>query len=175
MNINFRFNKFGVVDLSSGRIYNNFKPFILASQADQVIFIPYPRLIDSRITWLSAIKVTPRGCIVVGEEPPLHHEMSNNEVDVHKQQTDDILLIDLHNREFEDLLDIKKRVIMKLMYMNNKLMTSFLLTYINDMMDEACEDEFDESDHCSDDDKSNDESEYVFLFGFHMYINLFNT
>lgn len=43
------------------------------------------------------------------------------------------------------------------------------------MMDEACEDEFDESDHCSDDDKSNDESEYVFLFGFHMYINLFNT
>lgn len=43
------------------------------------------------------------------------------------------------------------------------------------MTDEACEDESGESDYCSDDDKSNDESEYVYIFGFHMYINLFKT
>ncbi|KAL0887203.1 hypothetical protein Bca101_011186 [Brassica carinata] len=38
-----RFNKFGVVDVNSGRRYNKFEPFILASQADQVSFLSYPR------------------------------------------------------------------------------------------------------------------------------------
>lgn len=56
-----RFNKFGVVAVNGGRRYNKFEPFILASQADQVSFLPYPRMRESGISWLSVIKVTPRG------------------------------------------------------------------------------------------------------------------
>ncbi|CAN7077765.1 unnamed protein product [Brassica oleracea var. botrytis] len=39
-----RFNKFGVVDVNGGRRNNKFEPFILASQADQVGFLSYPRM-----------------------------------------------------------------------------------------------------------------------------------
>ena len=56
-----RYSKFGVVDIIATRRYNKFKPYILASQADQVLFIPYPRIRQSGISWLAAIKVTPRG------------------------------------------------------------------------------------------------------------------
>ncbi|KAL0644553.1 hypothetical protein Bca4012_042843 [Brassica carinata] len=56
-----RFNKFGVVDFNSGRRYNKFEPFILASQAEQVSFLPYPSLRSSGINWLATIKITPRG------------------------------------------------------------------------------------------------------------------
>ncbi|XP_056856542.1 uncharacterized protein LOC130505955 [Raphanus sativus] len=99
-----RFNKFGVVAINGGRRYNKFEPFILASQADQVSFLPYPRLRESGISWLAVIKVTPRGRIIGGEEPPLQEEHIN-EVEEPEQQMEDILLIDPHNHEYEDLPD----------------------------------------------------------------------
>ncbi|XP_048618529.1 uncharacterized protein LOC125589904 [Brassica napus] len=52
-----RFNKFGVVDVNGGRRYNKFEPFILASQANQVSFLPYPRMRESRINWLAVTKL----------------------------------------------------------------------------------------------------------------------
>ena len=57
------------------------------------------RIIDgeSGINWFAVIKVTPRGRIIGGEEQPLQEEHIN-EVEEPKQQTDDILLIDPHNR-----------------------------------------------------------------------------
>ncbi|XP_056844483.1 uncharacterized protein LOC130496438 [Raphanus sativus] len=122
-----RFNKFGVVDVNGGRRYNKFEPFILASQADQVSYLPYPRMRESGINWLSVIKVTPRGRIISGEEPPLQEEQIN-EVEEPEQQIDDILLIDPHNHEYEDLTD--------------------------DGTDEAVEDEFNENDDVSSDDEN---------------------
>lgn len=122
-----RINKFGVVAVNAGRRYNKFEPFILASQADQVSFILYPRVRESGINWLAVIKVTPRGRIIGEEAPPLQEEHIN-EVDEPEQLTDDILLINPHNREYEDLPE--------------------------DSTDEAEEDEFHElssDDVCSDD------------------------
>ncbi|KAL0899939.1 hypothetical protein Bca101_083900 [Brassica carinata] len=128
-----RFNKFGVVDVNSGRRYNKFEPFILASQAEQVSFLPYPRL--RRINWLATIKITPRGRIVAGEEPPLQEEDAINEVEVHDQQTNEILLIDPNNHQYEDLPE--------------------------DATDEAREDEFEcsDDDDCSDVDENSNNSE----------------
>ena len=122
--------KFGVVDVNSGRRYNKFEPFILASQAEQVSFLPYPRLRSSGINWLAAIRITPRGRIVYGEEPPLQEEDAITEVEVPDQQNDEILLIDPDNRQYEDLPE--------------------------DATDEAHEDEFDRSDddHCNDIDEN---------------------
>ena len=127
-----RLNKFGVVDVNGGRRYNKFEPFILASQADQVSFLPYPRMRESGINWLAVIKVTPRGRIIVGEEPPLQEEQIN-EVHEPEQEIDDILLIDPHNHEYEDLTE--------------------------DPTEEAVEDEFHVNDDVSSDDENVDESD----------------
>ena len=128
-----RFNKSGVVDVSGGRRYNKFERFILASQADQVGFLPYPQMRESRINWLAVIKVTPRGQIIGGEEQPLQEEHIN-EVQEPEQQTDNIILIDPHNREYEDHPD--------------------------DTTEEAVEDEFNENYEVSSDDENvNDVSE----------------
>ena len=104
INIGVWLKKFGVVDVNGGRKYNKFEFFILASQADQVSFFPYPRMRESEINWFVVIKVTPRGRIIGGEEQPLQEEHINK-VEEPEQQTDDILLIDPHNREYEDLPD----------------------------------------------------------------------
>ena len=44
INIGVRFKKFGVVDVNGGQRYNKFEPFILASQAYQVSFVDYYRM-----------------------------------------------------------------------------------------------------------------------------------
>ena len=82
---------------------------------------------ESRINWLAVIKVTPRGWIIGGEEQPLQEEHIN-EVDEPEQQTDDILFIDPHNREYEDLS--------------------------GNTMDKAVEDEFNENNDISSDDEN---------------------
>ena len=123
-----RYSKFGVVDINATRRYNKFKPYILASQADQVCFIPYPRIRQSGISWLAAIKVTPRGRVLTDEQPPLQED-AVNEVEVPEQATNDILLVDPHNQGYEELPD--------------------------DATDEANEDEFEENDEV--DDVSDDE------------------
>lgn len=100
-----RYNKFGVVDINSRRRYNKFEPYILASQADQVCFIPYPRIRQSGISWLAAIKVTPRGRVVNDDEQPPLQEDAVNEVEVPEQPIDEILLVDPQNQGYEDLPD----------------------------------------------------------------------
>ena len=90
-------------------------------------------MIESGINWLAVIKVTPRGRIISGEEQALQEEHIN-EVEKPEQQTDDILLIDSHNRQYEDL--------------------PYDTTY------KVVEDEFNENDDLSrDDENTNDISE----------------
>ncbi|KAL0863877.1 hypothetical protein Bca101_042995 [Brassica carinata] len=110
------------------------KPFILASQAEQVSFLPYPRLRISGINWLAVIKITPRGRIVAGEEPPLQEEDATIVVEVPDQQTDQLLLIDPDNRQYEDLPEVET--------------------------DEAGEDEFyrSDDDQCDDNDVNSNDS-----------------
>ena len=88
---------------------------------------------ESGINWFAVIKVTPRGQIIGGEEQPLQEEHIN-EVEEPEQQTDDILLINPHNREYEDLPD--------------------------DTTNEAVENKFNENDDVSSDEENvNDVSE----------------
>ena len=120
-----RYSKFGVVDINSTRRYNKFEPYILASQADQVCFIPYPRIRQSGISWLAAIKVTPRGQVLMSDElPPLQEDVVSV-VAVPEQVTDHILLVDPHNPGYEELPD-------------------------DAITDEANEDEFEENDDVDD-------------------------
>ena len=97
-----RYSKFEVVDINATRRYNKIEPYVLASQAYQVCFIPYPRIRQSGISWLADIKVTPRGRVLSDEQPPLQEDVVN-EVDIPEKATDEILLVDPQNPEYEDL------------------------------------------------------------------------
>ena len=127
-----RYNKFGVVDINAARRYNKFEPYILASQAEQVCFIPYPRIRQSGTSWLAAIKVTPRGRVIGDDQPPLQEE-AVNVVEVPEQPVDEILLVDPQNLIYEDPSE--------------------------DIMDEGNEDEFQEDDDTSDIESSDGSSD----------------
>jgi len=60
-----RINNFAIVDVNESRKYQRFEPFILAAQAQEVSFIPYPRIRQIAVSWLSVIEISPRGRIVV--------------------------------------------------------------------------------------------------------------
>ena len=75
------------MDIIATRRYNKFEPYVLASQADQVCFIPYLRIIQSGISWLATIKVTPRGRVLSDEQPPLQED-AVNVVDIPEQAKD---------------------------------------------------------------------------------------
>ncbi|KAG2266804.1 hypothetical protein Bca52824_073883 [Brassica carinata] len=56
----------GIVDILSSRKYYKYEPFILASQAHQVCYIPYPYVKKPKQSWYNVLKVNPRG-IISGE------------------------------------------------------------------------------------------------------------
>lgn len=85
---------------------------------------------------LTAIKVTPQGRIIGGDDPPLQQDSCVDTVEVPDQPTEDIFLIDSQNLDYE------------------------YFPY------ERNEDEFYESDEQCSDDNSNDEAEWCILFVF---------
>lgn len=100
-----RTNNIGAIDVNANRRFSKFEPFILALQAEQVCFIPYPRIKQRRETWLSVIKVNPRGRIIgLGIEDALQNERVG-EVSIAVESTEDIIHIDPQNREVEDIVD----------------------------------------------------------------------
>lgn len=52
--------KYNLLEVHEGRRYNKYDPFILATQATQVCFIPYPSLKRKRSHWLSVCSVKSR-------------------------------------------------------------------------------------------------------------------
>ena len=65
-----------LVEIHRNRRFNKYEPFILASQACQVYFLPYPSMRRERQDWLAVCKVQPRfadeKCI--DRESPLHND-----------------------------------------------------------------------------------------------------
>ncbi|XP_020886398.1 uncharacterized protein LOC110229804 isoform X2 [Arabidopsis lyrata subsp. lyrata] len=53
----------GVVDVLQSKRYQNYEPFILGSQADQVCYLSYLNTKQPRKTWLSICKVNPRNVV----------------------------------------------------------------------------------------------------------------
>ena len=98
-----RKNNLGVVDVNANKTYAKFEPFILASQAGQVSFLSYPRVRSQREVWLSVIKVNPRGRIVGLVDDVVMQQESIREVSIPDITTEDVIHIDLQNRELEDI------------------------------------------------------------------------
>ena len=101
-----RKNNLGVIDVNANRRYAKFEPYCLASQADQVCFLPYPRIRERRERWLSVIKVNPRGRIIVGEIADVAMQAERvAEMSVPTESTENILHIDPDNQEAEVIVD----------------------------------------------------------------------
>jgi len=92
-----------VFDVNANKNYAKFEPFILASQAGQVSFLPYPRVRSRREVWLSVIKVNPRGRIVGLGYDVVMQQDSVREVSIPDITKEDVIHVDLLNREFEDI------------------------------------------------------------------------
>jgi len=60
-----RKNRWGGVDVCNGRSYAKYDPFILASQGDQVCFVPYPTIKRKKEDWMAAVRIEPRGVLTL--------------------------------------------------------------------------------------------------------------
>ncbi|KAJ9173753.1 hypothetical protein P3X46_016860 [Hevea brasiliensis] len=56
---------YNLVDINHKKRLNKYEPFILASQAEQVVYIPYPSLRRDKADWYAVCKVKPRAIIVM--------------------------------------------------------------------------------------------------------------
>lgn len=56
-----RLTKYGVIEVNSRRRLRKYDPFILASQAGQVCYIPYPRVSNVADPWITVTQINPRG------------------------------------------------------------------------------------------------------------------
>ncbi|KAL0667546.1 hypothetical protein Bca4012_030250 [Brassica carinata] len=71
---------FGVTSVNSRRKLQYYDPFILASQADQVCYIKYPRVRNKDDPWVTFTRLNPRGRVLGSSEleDPLQPSTSGN-------------------------------------------------------------------------------------------------
>ena len=84
-----------IVEVHRNRRFNKYEPFILASQACQVYFLPYPTLQRERQVWLAVCKVQSRfadeSCVANNTTPAQNDDVAFQEV----QQTDRAELLEV--------------------------------------------------------------------------------
>ncbi|WZZ79794.1 hypothetical protein YC2023_100366 [Brassica napus] len=75
-----RTDAFGVISVNSRRKLQYYDPFILASQADQVCYIKYPRVRNRDDPWVTVTRLNPRGRVQGSSEleDPLQPSTSGN-------------------------------------------------------------------------------------------------
>ncbi|XP_058000739.1 uncharacterized protein LOC131178813 [Hevea brasiliensis] len=77
---------YNLVDINHRKRLNKYEPFILASQAEQMVYIPYPSLRRDKADWYTVCKVKPRATVVMPQinvtEPILDQAFQNEAVQV---------------------------------------------------------------------------------------------
>lgn len=71
-------DEFGVTAINTRKSLEEYDPFILASQADQVCYIRYPRATEVNDPWITVTSVNPRGRIVGISDDSEHDPMQEN-------------------------------------------------------------------------------------------------
>lgn len=103
LNRGIRNNKYGVTDINSTQIYNKYDPFVLALQADQVCYIPYPYLKKKTDPWLTVIKINPRGRVEGVSEQDLTMQGSVQDISLIDPMMEEPMLVDVENLNFKTL------------------------------------------------------------------------
>ncbi|XP_020870326.1 uncharacterized protein LOC110225294 [Arabidopsis lyrata subsp. lyrata] len=98
-----RLTKFGVTEINSSKKLNKYDPFVLASQVDQVCYIPYPRVKRIHDPWITATQINPRGRVDGVKD---HDPMQQNSVDsisVVEHSLENTILVDVENLHLDDV------------------------------------------------------------------------
>lgn len=100
-----RINKSGIIDINDKGSYGKYDPFVLASQVDQVCYVPYPRMTQPKKDqhWKACIMIPPRGKVLVHQN--LDFSAMQHENDVSIVQADAVYVETLTHGQAEDLDD----------------------------------------------------------------------
>lgn len=105
-----RINKSGIIDVNVAKRYGKYDPFILASQADQVCYVPYPRMTQKKDQqWSAAIVIKPRGKLLLNSDSDftaMQHESDDPIVPVDSLQVESLTY---QHGQAEDLDDIEEQ------------------------------------------------------------------
>lgn len=105
-----RVNKSGIIDVNASKAYGKYDPFVLASQVDQVCYIPYPRVTQKKDQqWKAAIVIQPRGKVIVSENldfTAIQHESSLRVVDVDPLQVETLIDLEGQVEDLDDLVEL---------------------------------------------------------------------
>ena len=73
-------NKSGIIDVHTGKRHGKYDSFILSSQADQVCYVPYPRVTHKKDHhWKAAIVIQPRGKVLMNQNLDSTAMQQNND------------------------------------------------------------------------------------------------
>lgn len=107
-----RVNKSGVIDVNVGKRHGKYDPFILASQADQVCYVSYPRLTQKKDQqWKATIVIQPRGKVLLNQSldfTAMQHESSDPIIYADSLDVETLANI---NGQAEDLDDNEEEII----------------------------------------------------------------
>ncbi|XP_065871961.1 uncharacterized protein [Euphorbia lathyris] len=101
-------DRYNIVEVNTKRMFNKYEPFILALQATQVYFVPYPSMRRDKVDWVVACTVKPRGVFNIPENKVASNDDAFQEdeaqlIEVEVSLEDDIPLNNLVNDPYFEL------------------------------------------------------------------------
>jgi len=105
--------QYKLIDVHKNRIFNKYKPFILATQAAQVFYSPYPSLTRSSNVWLMVCAIKARSIVEIAKSNAISvvsafqadevqiHEIGN-EVEEVSLKSSDGTFIEIDSIDFEE-------------------------------------------------------------------------
>lgn len=146
-------DQFGIVEVRSTRWYNQYDPFILASQAHQVYYAPYPSRHRNLVDWWVVIRIKARSVI---DAPTV-------ESTVHAYQEDEEMPLQLTTVGDEHIPSLRDNDGIAEEVQVDNINDTFIVEDGNEDTDDQADDEEDTDDEEEDiDELIDDESEYEF-------------
>lgn len=92
-----------LIEINHKRRYQGYDPFVLAMQATQVYYVPYPAMNNNKADWWAVVKTKPRWSfnsnMIVSEDQPYQNDLDHNGLLQITEDIDDIG--PLHNEVFD--------------------------------------------------------------------------
>jgi len=101
--------QYGIVEVNFHRRYSNFDPFIFATNAIQVYYVPYPEKIKEKVDWWVVIKTKPR--CTVDDRYTLEVAYQESTTNVNITTNEELLVHLVDGEEYEELDEVDMAVV----------------------------------------------------------------
>lgn len=81
--------QYGIVEVHRRRRYAKYDPFILATNAIQVYYVPYPKKIKGKVDWWVVIKTKPKGTVDNRYTLEVAYQESTTNVEMNVQEAEE--------------------------------------------------------------------------------------